>query len=387
VTDPFDLGLRHSERKAPIYRRLLQVPLAVGTSLLVVVGVVAAGVSVTGKVLHSRASDDYSGEGFGTVQVEVRSGQSLHGIGQTLAAAGVVKSVAAFSDAAKEDPQARSIQPGTYRLRRQMSVASALTLLETPGTLVSGRIVFPEGLRLSKAEQLITAAKSTIKIADIEAAIGRGNLGLPGYANGKVEGFLYPATYNVDSSTTPTALLVQMIAQFRKVSAAISLEQGAAKLRLTPYQVVTIASLIEAEVKRPQDFPQVAEVIINRLHKGMRLELDSTVNYALGTTKPFLSQSDIKAESPYNTYLHGGLPPTPIDSPGQAALLAALNPAQGNFLYFVTTDQVTGATTFTASPKEATALRVQAQANAAATAAGSPVASASASPSASASKP
>jgi UPF0755 protein len=141
---------------------------------------------------------------------------------------------------------------------------------------------------------------------------------------------------------------------------------------------VTIASLIEAEVKRPQDFPLVAEVIINRLHIGKRLELDSTVNYALGTTKPFLSQSDLKAESAYNTYLHPGLPPTPIDSPGQAALTAALNPAQGNFLYFVTIDQTTGETTFTASQKEANALRAQAQKNA--TAAPSSSASASASP-------
>jgi UPF0755 protein len=151
-------------------------------------------------------------------------------------------------------------------------------------------------------------------------------------------------------------------------------------LKLTPYQVVIIASLIEAEVKRPQDFPQVAEVIINRMHRGMPLELDSTVNYALGTSKPFLSPTDLKTASPFNTYVHTGLPPTPIDSPGQDALQAALNPAQGNYLYFVTTDPITGDTTFTASLQEANALRVIAQRNAAAIAAGSPPASAPASP-------
>jgi len=128
-------------------------------------------------------------------------------------------------------------------------------------------------------------------------------------------------------------------------------------------------------VKRPEDYSQVAEVIINRMHKGMRLELDSTVNYALGTTTPFLSAAELKTASPYNTYVHPGLPPTPIDSPGQAALVAALNPAQGNFLYFVTTDPTTGDTTFTASLKEAVALRVLAQKNAAAVAAGSAPAS------------
>jgi UPF0755 protein len=376
--DPFDLGLHHGPAKPPIYRRLMQVPIAVCASLLLVVGIIAGSVSLAGKVFHPKPSNDYTGEGFGTVKIDVHPGQSLSGIGQTLVAAGVVKSVTAFSDAASQDPLARSIQPGTYQLRQQMSALSALDLMESPNALVGGKITIPEGLRLSKAEQLISAGQTTIKVADLEAAIGRGNIGLPAYANGKAEGFLYPATYNVDSSMTASALLIQLTARFRQVAAAINLEQGAAKLHLTPYQVVTIASLIEAEVKRPQDFPLVAEVIINRLRIGKRLELDSTVNYALGTTKPFLSQSDLQAQSAYNTYVHPGLPPTPIDSPGQAALTAALNPAQGNFLYFVTIDQTTGETTFTASQKEANTLRAQAQKNA--TASPSNSASASTSP-------
>jgi UPF0755 protein len=104
------------------------------------------------------------------------------------------------------------------------------------------------------------------------------------------------------------------------------------------------------------------------------------VNYALGTTKPFLSPTDLKTPSPFNTYVHTGLPPTPIDSPGEGALLAALNPAQGNYLYFVTTDPITGDTTFTASLQEANTLRVLAQKNAAAIAKGSAPASAPATP-------
>jgi UPF0755 protein len=378
--DPFNLGLRHGEPKASVVRRLLQVPFAVATSLIVVVAIVIGGVTVTGKIFHPKPSNDFVGDGTGNVQVEVHPGQSLSEIGQTLVAAGVVKSVTAFSDAANDNEKARSIQPGTYAMHLQMSGASAVALMVSPDSLVGGHVTIPEGLRLSKVETLIATAKSTIKVADIQAALGRpGDLGLPVYANGQAEGFLYPATYNVDSGTTPTELLIQMIARFKQVSAAINLEQGAAKLHLTPYQVVTIASLIEAEVKRPQDFAQVAEVIINRMHRGMPLELDSTVNYALGTTKPFLSAADLKTASPYNTYLHSGLPPTPIDSPGQAALQAALNPAQGNFLYFVTTDPISGDTTFTASLKEANSLRVLAQKNAAAIAAGSAPASPSAS--------
>ncbi len=378
--DPFGLGLRPGDPKASVHRRLLQVPLAVAASLLVVVGIVFGGVHYAGKVFHPSTPNDYVGEGFGSVQIEVHPGDSLSAIGQTLVTAGVVKTVTAFSDAANDVAQARAIQPGRYQLRTQMSALSAVTLLVTPGSLIGGRVTIPEGLRISRIEPLIATAESTIKVADIEAALGRtGELGLPPYAAGQAEGFLYPATYNIDSTTTATALLIQMVARFRQVSTSINLEQGAAQLHLTPYQVVTIASLIEAEVKRPQDYSQVAEVIINRMHKGMRLELDSTVNYALGTTKPFLSAAELKTASPYNTYVHPGLPPTPIDSPGQAALVAALNPAQGNFLYFVTTDPTTGDTTFTASLKEAIALRVLAQKNAAAIAAGSAPASPTAS--------
>lgn len=374
--DPFNLGLRHGEPKASVFRRMLQVPFAVAASMLVVVGIVVGGVHYTGKLIHPQASNDYTGTGFGTVQIEVHPGQSLSAIGQTLVAAGVVKSVTAFSNAANDNEAAKSIQPGTYQLKLEMSAASAVALMVSPDSLVGGRVTIPEGLRISRVEQLIATGDSTIKVADIEAALARPtDFGLPAYANGKAEGFLYPATYNVDSTTTATQLLIQMVGRFQQVATSINLAQGAAALHLSPYQVVIIASLIEAEVKRPQDFAQVAEVIINRMHKGIPLELDSTVNYALNTTKPFLSPTDLKTPSPYNTYVHTGLPPTPIDSPGQAALLAALNPAQGNFLYFVTTDPVTGDTTFTASQKEADALRVLAQKNAALIAAGSAPAS------------
>jgi UPF0755 protein len=375
--DPFELGLRHGEPKASVVRRLMQVPFAVATSLLVVVAIVVGGVNVTGKIFHPSPSNDYVGDGTGSVQVEVHPGESLAAIGQTLVADGVVKSVTAFSDAANNNEAAKSIQPGTYQLRLGMSAASAVALMASPTSLIGGRVTIPEGVRISRMEQIVATGDSTIKVADIEAALGRpGDLGLPEYAAGKPEGFLFPATYNVDSTTTATQLLKQMVARFQQTATAINLANGAAALKLSPYQVVTIASLIEAEVKRPQDYPLVAEVIINRLHKGTPLELDSTVNYALGTTKPFLSAADLKTPSPYNTYVNKGLPPTPINSPGQRALQAALNPAQGNFIYFVTTDPTTGDTTFTASQKEADALRVLAQKNAAAIAAGSAPASA-----------
>jgi UPF0755 protein len=367
VTDIFDLGLEPHPPKPPLYRRLLQIP-AIGVSLALVVALVAGGVLLAGKVFHPTEANDWVGDGSGTVLVEVHPGDSLTDIGRTLVADGVVKSVTAFVDAAQVNEQAQNIQPGVYKLRLHMSAQAALGLLLDPTSFVGARVTIPEGMRLSKTLQII-ASHSRISVAELQAALAKPDaLGLPAYAHGQAEGFLYPATYNIDESTTATSLLSEMVATFRQVAASIDLDGGAQQLGLTPYQVVIIASLIEAEVKRPQDYPLVAEVILNRLHRGMPLQLDSTVNYALGTSKFLLSQSDLKTESPYNTYLHTGLPPTPIDSPDKAALLAALHPAHGDYLYFVTTDPVTGETTFTASQKEFEKLRAQVQASYAASA-------------------
>jgi UPF0755 protein len=366
MSDIFGLGLSHQTPKPSIFRRLLQIP-AVGLSLVLIVAVVAVGVVGVGKVFKPKPADDYVGGGTDAiVQVDVQPGDSATDIGRALVAAGVVKSVTAFVDASNADTRAADIQPGTYALHPQMSAASAISLLVLPSSLVGAKVTVPEGTRLTKTEQII-AANSQITGAALGSAVARsGDLGLPVYAQGKPEGFLYPATYTVETSTTATAMLAQMVARFKQVALAIGLEPGAAQLKLTPYQVVTIASLIEAEVKRPQDYALVAEVIVNRLHKGLPLQLDSTVNYALGTSHPFLSAADLKTASPYNTYLHAGLPPTPINSPGQAALFAALHPAVGDFIYFVTTDPTTGDTTFTASASEANKLRIVAQKNAAA---------------------
>jgi UPF0755 protein len=360
VTDLFDLGLSHQPPKPPVYRRLLQVP-AVGLSLLLFAAIAFGGVSLAGKYLKPKPSNDFAGSGTGTVQIEVKQGDTSTDIAKTLVAAGVVKTTTAFVDAAQNDSKSRDIQPGTYQLKLGMSASSALALLEDPTSLIGGRVTIPEGSKLSKIEQII-ASHTQITQADLSAALKQpALLNLPAYAKGNAEGFLFPATYNVSSGTTATNLLGQMVAQFAQVSQSIGLDAGAAKLGMTPYQVVIVASLIEAEVSRPQDYAGVAEVIDNRLKQGMKLQLDSTVNYALGTSKQFLNANDLTVQSPYNTYVVKGLPPTPIDSPGAAALKAALNPAPGNYLYFVTVDPATGETVFTSSEKQFEQLRTQAQ--------------------------
>ena len=138
---------------------------------------------------------------------------------------------------------------------------------------------------------------------------------------------------------------------------------GAAALGRTPYEILVIASMIEEEAKLDEDRAKIARVIYNRLKKGMPLQLDSTVNYALGTSELQLSAEQLATDSPYNTYKNKGLPPGPINSPGDAAIEAAINPASGSWLYFVTTDPKEQITEFATSYDDFLALKRKFQAN------------------------
>lgn len=344
------LGLGTATAPPPRRRRRKRGPV-VGLVLLVVLAMLV-GVSVIGvRALSQRLAGpaDYAGPGTGQVVVEVTAGQSLSGIGRTLADKGVVKSAEAFSQVAKGDPQAQSVQPGFYRLKTQMSASGALTLLLDPTSVVRNRVTIPEG---TPSEQVlkIVAAKTGLKLADLAAAAkDTASLGLPSWAVGKhVEGFLFPATYDFGPDATAQSVLSTMVARFVKEADALDLVGGAAALGMTPYQVLTVASMVEKEAGLPKDFPKVSRVAYNRLAISMKLQFDSTLNYALAERKSNLSLNDLKTESPYNTYQVSGLPPTPISDPGAVALKAALQPTPGDWLYFVTIDKA-GNTAFSTS--------------------------------------
>jgi len=177
-------------------------------------------------------------------------------------------------------------------------------------------------------------------------------LKLPRYAEGRVEGFLFPARYDVNKKMTPDQALGQMVQRFGEETAGLDLEAKAEALGITPYQAVIVASLVQAEARHPEDFGKVSRVIYNRLNSRLqverRLEFDSTINYAKNTSTLTLTNKQIERfDSPYNTYTHAGLPPTPIGNPGKAALEAALSPTPGNWRYFVTVNPKTGETRFT----------------------------------------
>ncbi|MGH3422493.1 MAG: endolytic transglycosylase MltG, partial [Streptosporangiaceae bacterium] len=232
-----------------------------------------------------------------------------------------------------------------YRMHRHMKASLALALLLKPSSREQTKIIIPEGFRVAQIIERL--GKQTGNLKGYEQAIAHpDDLGLPPFADGKPEGYLFPATYEVQPSTSPAAVLKAMATQFKQNAQSIGLPAHSARAQETQGAVITVASLIQAEGKRRQDFPKMAEVIYNRLNMNpkMPLELDTTVLYAMGLAHQSGFNTNFK--SPYNTYLHAGLPPGPIDNPGNTAIEAALRPDHGGLLYFLTINSKTGDTLF-----------------------------------------
>ncbi|RZF01314.1 endolytic transglycosylase MltG [Streptomyces albidoflavus] len=226
----------------------------------------------------------------------------------------------------------------TAGLLAAVAVAAAVVLLrpddgETPRDL--GSLTVPEGRRATQvyalADQALGLAAGTTRQAAKDT-----RLALPAAADGNPEGYLFPATYPLDDSTTPATLLAFMADTADERFRQAGLDAGALRLGLSAYQAVTLASIVQAEADTPADMGKVARVIHNRLDQDRALEMDSTLNYALGRTSLDTTHEDTRTDSPYNTYARPGLPPTPIGNPGEQALRAALDPPAGGWLYFVT---------------------------------------------------
>jgi UPF0755 protein len=290
---------------------------------------------------------DYPGPGRQSVIVTIPDGASLGEIGGILVDNKVVKSAKAWDEATQTEARATSIQSGRYQMKTEMKAVDALALLINPGeSRIRREFTVPEGLRLSA--QIDALVKATgIKKSDFADALKEPKaLGLPSYADGKAEGFLFPDTYEQTAGATAASTLKQMVDQYRAVAADLELEARAKKLKRDPLDVVIVASIIEKEVSREADRSKVARVLYNRLDDGRKLELDSTVVYAEKLKTNTTTPQDRKSKSKYNTYRYEGLPPGPISAPGRAALEAAANPAAGDWLYFVTVNFETGETEF-----------------------------------------
>jgi uncharacterized YceG family protein len=232
------------------------------------------------------------------------------------------------------------------------AVAVPLLTLESGGAKKPTMLVIPEGRRAGQIYDAVDKALAQPP-GTAKKSLAKVNLKLPNEAEGNPEGYLFPATYPLERNgkkTTPEALLSSMVDTANQKFKGAPVAAGAQRNAMNVYQAVTIASIIQAEAATKADMGKVARVIFNRLERGMPLQMDSTINYALNRSTLRTSSADLRIDSPYNSYQRMGLPPTPIDNPGEDAMRAAISPPPGDWLYFVTVKP--GDTRFTNSFEE-----------------------------------
>ncbi|MER7517478.1 endolytic transglycosylase MltG [Streptomyces sp. NPDC126499] len=327
-----------------------------GVACLVVALVLVGGVGGVGYFGYQfwqgqfGAAPDYAGTGAGEVQVEIPQDAGGYVIGNILKKAGVVKSVDAFVSAQQKNPKGLTIQAGVYTLKKEMSAESAVALMLSPAS--KANFVIPEGKRnawvYDQLDKRLGLKPGTTK----EVAFKQANdLGLPDWAKNHpevkdpLEGFLFPASYPVAKGAKPEDALRKMVARANQEYGKLDLEGKATQLGLKgPWELVTVASLVQAEGKTHDDFTKMAEVIYNRLGPDNKetfqlLQFDSTYNYLTGQSKIKITRKEILSNpDPYNTYKHKGLTPGPIGNPGVEAVNAALHPTNDGWMYFVATD-------------------------------------------------
>jgi UPF0755 protein len=318
--------------------------------VLFLVGVVAVGAIA----LWVRDQVDPGGRPGGAVVVDVPMGASAGSIATTLDRRGVIGSARAFRLYVRVKG-AGPFQSGSYRLRRRASFAEIVATLERGPEETFDRLTIPEGLTLQQVAERIgrlpgRSAQRFLEVA--QSGVVRSRYQPPEVNS--LEGLLLPETYHLEPRDDEQAILARMVSTFDQAAAQEGLDQVTQGGLVNPYQAIVVASMVEREAKVPEDRGMVARVIYNRLRERQLLEVDATVIYALGRTgEPGLRllEKDLEVQSPYNTYKVPGLPPTPIASPGRAALQAAIDPPDGPWRYYVVVEP-TGKHAFAATLDE-----------------------------------
>jgi UPF0755 protein len=338
-------------RRRGTKRRSLPGCLAVLVALAVLVGglyfVATWGIDKIGDQFQS--AEDFDGPGRGKVTFEVVSGDNAAAIGRRLKDQGVVASVEAFTTAASANPDWANLQPGFFALKKEMAADDVVQILVDPSNMVKATVTIPEGLTVDDTVAILAKNTDFPATAFEKVLDDPDRLGLPDYAGGNPEGYLFPATYDFGPDATPASMLTAMVDRWEQAAEDADLEGAAAELGYSPAELMTIASLVESE-GRGDDMPKIARVIYNRLtgdETNGLLQIDATVNYAAGNDLGAVpTEADLAIDSPYNTYQNTGLPPTPIEAPGDAAIQAATHPADGDWYYYVTVNLKTGETKF-----------------------------------------
>jgi UPF0755 protein len=266
-------------------------------------------------------------------QVVIDRGSSFAQVARQLADAGVIGNVLAFRIVARLRGQESAVRAGEYRFTPHLTQNDVLRALVTGGAQVATWVTIPEGFtaaQIAARLQRDGVGPSASFLRDFMQQ----RLAVDGVSTTNLEGFLFPSTYLVPLGASPQQVAGAMIAEFFKMLPGNARSRARA-LHVTVPQVVIVASLVEREAQSEVDRPRIAGVIYNRLRLGMPLQVDATIEYALPQHKAQLSFADLKIDSPYNTYVRAGLPPTPIANPGRPSLEAALNPSKSDDLYYV----------------------------------------------------
>jgi UPF0755 protein len=338
--DPQGQSALRSGRHGPYRRRRI---LALG---LILVGVLVAWFLIS----FFQPPPFDPGKGSGQAIVTVPEGASASDVADLLTDSDVVSNGTLFEWRLKLAGKTEEILPGRYVLAHNMSYSEAIDRLTSSGGQVN--VTIPEG----EDRTQIAATVSDLGLSGDYLAASKSIKGFDpnkyGAADPKsLEGFLFPATYQLDPGANVDQLVSEQLQAFRQNIAGVNMSYAKSK-NLTTYDVLTIASMIDKEVMVPSERPLVAAVIYNRLHRGMPLGIDATTRFEFHNYTGEITESQLQSPSPYNTRIHAGLPPTPIGNPGLAAIKAAARPAKVNYLFYVLNGDGSGHHCFTASDQE-----------------------------------
>ncbi len=333
-------------------RRWPVIALGVGLAVLLIAGL--AGMWVNNRINPPGSPGE-------EVEVVVTPGMSTSSVAKLLEEKDVISSATVFGWYARVKG-AGSVKAGNYTLRKGDDLGHILSELETGAKPRSDRMTIPEGLTVKQTAERVgqVPGRSTERFL---AAAGDGSVRSqfqPSSVN-NLEGLLLPETYFIEPGDDERDILVRMVSGLDQAASGLDITNASARLGITPYQAIIVASLIEEEAKVDEDRGPIARVIYNRLAQKMPLGIDATILYAQNRIGGKVLYRDLEVASPYNTYKITGLPPTPIASPGRKSLEAALNPPPGPWLYYVLAE-ANGKHAFATSAAEFERYKAQAQA-------------------------
>ena len=324
VLAPYDVDDNRGFREGQRWPWIL-----LGVIVVVLLVVAASLIWVRGQINPSGAPGD-------PVRIRVQQGMSVDEIGNLLEEQDIIKSASVWRYYARLKG-ADNIQAGDYTIRRGESMGEVIEILQGGAEVEQGiPLTIPEGLTMKEIADKVGELPGRSADAFLKAAQSGAVRSQYQPANStNLEGLILPETYFLGKDDDETAILRRMVEAFDQAVTELGIANGAARNRVTPYEVVVIASMVEREARLPEERGQISRVIYNRLANDMRLQIDATVLYALGERKNVVLFSDLEVDSPYNTYKVDGLPPGPIASPGRKALEAAISPVPGPWLYYV----------------------------------------------------